>query len=262
MSRKSKRRQEARRQEKLQGKAQPGKKAVVSVIPEMKPETKETEFARMGTREKEALMQQTIEAAHLAEVERPDAALSEEEALKRLSVAIAQGFTDEKKEEQPDFDAVDRAILLFLQENIPLLPRPYEMLARQLHLREEDIISRIRLLKERGVIRRMGAVLNHHKAGFTVNALTAWGAAPRGSETAEEAMDRVGKILSDQPCVTHCYARETPPEWDWPLFAMVHATSEEDLESTLRRLMQEVGSEDVRILKTVREWKKTTMKYF
>ncbi len=160
------------------------------------------------------------------------------------------------------FDALDRALLMLLQEEIPLIPHPYRMLAEQFQLDEEAVIDRLYTLKERNVLRRVGAILRPQKAGYLANALTAWNADPKENETREQALERVGKALAAQPCVSHCYARKTPPGWDWPVFAMVHAATPDELESCIKQLMQAVCSTDVRILKTVREWKKTSMKYF
>ncbi len=192
----------------------------------------------------------------------PNAEMREEERLKRLLKAIAKVFTEETEKQEKPFDEIDAAILMFLQEDIPLVPHPYEILAQRLAIPENEILERIQILQENGVIRRIGAILNHRKAGYVVNALTAWGVEPAAGETREEAFDRIGEILASQACVTHCYARETPPGWDWPLFAMVHAVSEEELQSCLLRMMRAAGSDDVRVLRTVREWKKTSMKYF
>ena len=57
-------------------------------------------------------------------------------------------------------------------------------------------------------------------------------------------------------------ARTCPNGWDWLVFAMVHVETEEALTACLNQLMQADRSTDVRVLKTVREWKKTSMKYF
>ena len=167
-----------------------------------------------------------------------------------------------QQEEGQALDELDYALLKLLQEEIPLIPRPYQMLAEQYHVNEEDILEHMKALQERGMVRRIGAVLRHQKAGYTVNALTAWNADPRPGETRGQALDRIGKQLAAQPYVSHCYARQAPPGWDWPVFAMVHAQSEDDLQGCICQMMKSVQSGDVRILKTVREWKKTSMKYF
>lgn len=159
-------------------------------------------------------------------------------------------------------DALDRALLMLLQEELPLVPRPYQMLAEQFGCTEDEVVARVQDLKERKILRRLGAVLRHQQAGYAVNVLTAWNADPKEGESREEALDRVGMALAACSCVSHCYARVCPAGWDWPVFAMVHAASKEEMEACMNRMMQAVGSTDVRMMETEKEWKKTSMKYF
>ena len=284
MSRRNKKRQETQKKKQLSmQRAQPTDEMIREEtfpetvpdeppIPESLPEeTAGTELSADGETEKEHLPESAAdeiqnEIPQQPEKKRhlflPNAKMKKEEQLKRLSKAIAKVFTEETEKQETPFDEIDAAILMFLQEDIPLVPHPYEILAQRLAIPENEILERIRVLQENGVIRRIGAILNHRKAGYIVNALTAWSVEPAEGETREEAFDRIGGILASQACVTHCYARETPPGWDWPVFAMVHAVSEEELQSCLLRMMRAAGSGDVRVLRTVREWKKTSMKYF
>ncbi len=178
-----------------------------------------------------------------------------------------QQLTSQEPEKKPDeksevFDELDRAILKLLQGDIPLVSHPYKTLAEEFGISEDKVLRRIEMLRDVKVIRRIGATINHQQAGYTVTVMTAWNAEPREGETRKSALNRVGKTLAANPCVTYCYARKTAPGWDWPVFAMLHAKSEEEMNSAIKQLMQKVGTADVRIMKTVREWKKTSMQYF
>lgn len=160
------------------------------------------------------------------------------------------------------FNDLDEAILRTLQGDIPLSARPYSDLAEKYGVEESIVIKRINSLKKRGIIRRVGGILNHRRAGYTVNALTAWSATPMGDETREEALDRVGAVLSSSDAVSHCYARKLVPGWELPVFAMMHADSKESMSSLIEDMKSRLPVETVRILPTVREWKKVSMKYF
>ena len=159
-------------------------------------------------------------------------------------------------------DDIDRAILRLMQDNLPVTQHPYAGLAEETGCTEEEIVTRILRLKEAGVIRRVGAILRHGRAGYACNALTAWTVTPEGTETREEARDRVGEALAQNSHISHCYARHIVPEFPYPMFAMVHAASEEELQATLTELKAMLPTEEVRILPSVREWKKTSMRYF
>ena len=158
--------------------------------------------------------------------------------------------------------ALDIAILRLIQDDIPMQPDPYYRLADYYCIDEAEILDRIKRLKENGVIRDFKALLSHTRAGYNVNVLTAWTATPADGETEEEAFDRVGTLLSESPLVSHCYARRCPDFWNNPVFAMMHACSEEEMERELSRLQNSLPSESVRKMKTVKEWKKTSVKYF
>ena len=169
----------------------------------------------------------------------------------------------EKPVEKADvFDALDRAIIKLMQGDLPLVSHPFKELADEFGISEDKVLRRIEMLRDVKVIRRIGATINHQQAGYTVNVMTAWNAEPREGETRKSALNRVGKTLAANPCVTYCYARHTVSGWEWPVFAMLHAKSEEEMNGAIKQLMQKVGTADVRIMKVVREWKKSSRQYF
>ena len=164
--------------------------------------------------------------------------------------------------EEKAVDAFDEDILRMLQGDIPLCPHPYRELALKHGTDEKTVIDRINALKERGHIRRVSAILNHRRAGYTVNVLTAWSAVQRDGETREEALDRVGGILASCDAISHCYARKLVPGWELPVFAMFHAPSEDAMRGYIDEMKAKLPGETVRILPTVKEWKKVSMRYF
>jgi DNA-binding Lrp family transcriptional regulator len=153
------------------------------------------------------------------------------------------------------YDHIERGIIEFLQADIPLAPRPYRYLSEELGCSEEEIISRIIKMKNRGLIKRLGAVLRHQKAGFTVNAMVAW-------KVDENTKDQAGQIMADFNEVSHCYLREVPEDFGYNLFSMIHARSEEELSELIDNIARQTGLKDYIIIRSVKEYKKTSMKYF
>ena len=116
-------------------------------------------------------------------------------------------------------------------------------------------MARLRLMKEDGALRKMGAVLRHREVGFRANALGVW-------VVPEERMDQVAEIMCSHMAVTHCYDRNVMPDWPYNFYTMIHGTSREDCQQIAQDLAKETGISQYELLYTGREWKKTSMKYF
>lgn len=149
---------------------------------------------------------------------------------------------------------INREIIRFIQGDIPVESRPFTSLAERLNLSEEEIVERIRVLQNQGVIRRFAAILRHYNAGFKVNAMVAW-------KVAVADADRVGTIMAGFDEVSHCYLRDVPEEFGYNLFSMIHARSNEQVNTLLKELASRTGISDYIIIKSVRELRKVSMEY-
>lgn len=100
----------------------------------------------------------------------------------------------------PDaLDAVDRKILNALQDGFPIAPHPFAVAAEQLGLEEEDLITRIRHLRELGAITRFGPFFDAAAMGgaFCLCAM----------EVPEAEFERVMTLVNAHPEVAHNYER-------------------------------------------------------
>jgi len=149
----------------------------------------------------------------------------------------------------------DRQIIRLLQEDLPLCPNPYQVLAEKLAIPEEELMLTINRYLEAGLLRRLGAVLKHQQAGFDCNVLVVWQVPP------QQVME-VGKKLASFSQVSHCYQRPTYPEWPYNLFSMLHATSPEECERTILQISQAIGIKEYLPLYSLKELKKISMRYF
>ena len=119
-------------------------------------------------------------------------------------------------------DEIDRALIVATQSGLPLVARPYEVIAGQLAIAETEVMARLQGLLDSGIIRRIGAVPNHYAIGWTANGMTVW-------DVADDEVDRLGMLVGALPFVTHCYRRPRAlPAWPYNLFAMVHGSSREE----------------------------------
>lgn len=119
-------------------------------------------------------------------------------------------------------DEIDRALIVATQGGLPLVARPYELIAGEVGVSETEVMARLKGLLDSGMIRRIGAVPNHYAIGWTANGMTVW-------DVADEAVDRLGALVGALSFVTHCYRRPRAlPAWPYNLFAMVHGSSREE----------------------------------
>jgi len=154
-----------------------------------------------------------------------------------------------------DLDDKDKRLISVLQENIPLERRPFRKIGEQVGLDEEEVVERVKKMSDNGVLKRLAPLLYHRKAGFEANGMVVW-------QVSEDREDEVGLKLSQYDEVSHCYLRETGPEWKYNLYSMVHAKSEDELEKRVEKMVDEIEPKDYEILRSTEELKKTSLKYF
>jgi len=152
------------------------------------------------------------------------------------------------------YDDIDAKIIKLLQDDIPLQSHPFAELANSLAISETEVLDRIRAMQDRGIIRRWGAVLRHQQAGYNANAMVAW-------RVDEEKADECGKIMASVQEVSHCYLREVPVDFSYGIFTMVHAKNDQELTATIEKIAELTGLTDYNVLKSLREFKKVSMKY-
>lgn len=123
----------------------------------------------------------------------------------------------------------DRKLIAAIQGGLPLVAEPYAAIAAQLGLTETQVIARLQLLQEAGLIKRMGVVVKHRALGYRANAMVVW-------DIPDAEVERIGALLADETCVTLCYQRPRRlPAWPYNLFCMIHGR---ERDSVLRRLEQ------------------------
>ena len=153
-------------------------------------------------------------------------------------------------------DDADRAIVLATQAGLPLDERPFAVLAERVGLAEPALLARVQRMLAAGTIRRIAAVPNHYRLGFTANGMTVW-------DVDDAAIGELGPRVGALPFVTHCYRRPRQrPDWPYNLFAMIHGRSRDEVEQrraeTAARLGGAARAHDV--LYSTRVLKKTGLR--
>ena len=125
-------------------------------------------------------------------------------------------------------DAADKALIDSYQRGLPVCERPYQAMARNLGLTENEVIRRLAALKEQKVLSRVGPVFEHSQAGASL--LAAVAAPP-------EQIDAVAARINLAPGVNHNYAREH----QYNLWFVMTAADQRTLKGRLDELEQQLG---------------------
>lgn len=153
------------------------------------------------------------------------------------------------------FSDLDKKLIRELQEDLPLVSEPFQMVGEGVGMSEVEILDKIKKWKKEEKIRRFGAVVRHQKLGIRANAMGVWKADP-------ERVEEAGKIMASFPQVSHCYQRATLPGWDYNLYTMIHGETREECERIAQEISTKTGIKEYRLLYSVREFKKASMEYF
>ena len=137
----------------------------------------------------------------------------------------------ERNQSHAQLDEMDRMILNEIQSHFPIEARPYQVLGEKVGCSEEEALQRVQDLKDREVIRRIGANCNSRKLGYTSTLCAA--------KVPFRLMERFVEVVNSYMGVTHNYRRDH----DYNIWFTLIAPSEEKIERILREIIEltEVG---------------------
>jgi len=179
---------------------------------------------------------------------------------KTAADAKTEVLDHEKPERRPDMEIPDLSpteieAIRIAQEDLPLVPRPFAVLAERIGLDEAGLLEILQSFIDRKLMRRFAAVMNHRSAGFKANAMGVW-AVP------EDDLEEIGPQMAGFAAVSHCYRRPTYEDWPYTVFTMVHGRTARDCEDTIDAIATETGVDEYTLLWSVKEYKKTRVRYF
>ena len=119
----------------------------------------------------------------------------------------------------------------------------------------DALVEHLRGMVDRGLLRRVAAILFHRRAGFSANGMGVW-KVPEGAE-----LD-LGRRMAAFRGISHCYQRPTYPDWPYALFTMAHGRSKEECDAILDSIADKTGIHERATLYSSTEYKKVRMLYF
>lgn len=133
-------------------------------------------------------------------------------------------------------DDFDRQLIAATQGGLPLVPRPYNAVGERLGVSGQQVRERLAQMLESGLVRRIGAVPNHYRLGFTANGMSVW-------DVDDALVDQLGERIGQLPGVSHCYRRPRRlPSWPYNLFAMLHGRTRAEVEQQAVQLRELLGT--------------------
>lgn len=166
---------------------------------------------------------------------------------------LTEESVDVPKSEKVQLSESEKRILSKLQQDLQVTPKPFEFLCGE-GFGSEEVLQIIQALIDKGVIRRIAAMVDYHKLGFVHNVLFV-------SEVTAGRVVEAGERLARFRMVSHCYERRTFEGWPYNLFAMMHAKSMGDIQRVIDKFIEAGGIKSFELLPTVEELKKRSVKH-
>jgi siroheme decarboxylase len=157
-------------------------------------------------------------------------------------------------EPQP-YDDFDIAVIRALQGDMPVIEEPYAPAAARLGLAQERLLDHLAGMQERGLLRRVAAILYHRRAGFSANGMGVW-------KVPDEQIFEIGCRMAAVRGVSHCYQRPTYADWPYSVFTMAHGRSKDECDAVLDAIAQMTGIQERATLYSSTEFKKIRLLYF
>ncbi|MDO5576079.1 MAG: AsnC family transcriptional regulator [Fibrobacter sp.] len=97
-------------------------------------------------------------------------------------------------------DTLDRKILDILQKRFPLCVNPWNAVAGELDITENEVLRRIGTLKNDGVIRQISPIFDSSKIGYH-STLCAF-------KVPSDRVEQTASVLGEHSGISHCYLRD------------------------------------------------------
>jgi DNA-binding Lrp family transcriptional regulator len=153
------------------------------------------------------------------------------------------------------YDELDIAVIRATQGDMPVVSEPYVPAARSLGMEVEDLLGHLRGMQERGLLRRVAAILFHRRAGFSANGMGVW-------KVPDERIAELGPRMAAFRGISHCYQRPTYRDWPYSVFTMAHGRSKDECDAILDAIAEQTGIDERATLYSSTEFKKVRLMYF
>ncbi len=127
-------------------------------------------------------------------------------------------------------DDTDRKLLQLVQDDFPIVERPWHKISSLLSVSEDEILLRIKRLSEAGIIRKIGAIVDSSKMGLTAATLIAM-------QVPKSKVEAVSQIINEYANVSHNYERDH----EYNVWFTIAASTMQEVENILTEILQKTG---------------------
>jgi DNA-binding Lrp family transcriptional regulator len=153
------------------------------------------------------------------------------------------------------YDEFDIAVIRALQGDMPVIAEPYAQAAAEVGLTQDAFLDHLAAMQERGLLRRVAAILYHRRAGFSANGMGVW-------RVPDEQIEQTGRRMAAVRGISHCYQRPTYADWPYSVFTMAHGRSKEECDAVLDAIAEQTQIHERATLYSSTEFKKIRLLYF
>ncbi len=139
-------------------------------------------------------------------------------------------MTNTDAQEITSLDSLEQSLLNDFQQGFPLTPTPFADMAEQLGVSEEQVLTTLEQLQQRGAVSRVGPVFRTHSIGASTLA---------AMRVPEERLEEVAEQVNSFDAVNHNYEREHQLN----LWFVATAPNEEALQQVLQQIETTTGIE-------------------
>jgi len=140
-------------------------------------------------------------------------------------------------------DDIDKRIINRIQSDFPITARPYNTIAEDLGLAEEDVLQRVIRLRNTGIIRRIGGNFVPEKLGYVSTLCAAC--------VPDHKLEHFKKVVNSYTGVTHNYRREN----HFNVWFTFIAPSRSIIDKNLQDISRQTGIERILNLPATRVYK-------
>ena len=153
------------------------------------------------------------------------------------------------------YDELDTQVIRATQGDMPVVPEPYAPAAAKLGMAQAALLEHLSAMQERGILRRVAAILFHRRAGFSANGMGVW-------KVPDEKIAELGPRMAAFRGISHCYQRPTYEDWPYSIFTMAHGRSKKECDAILDAIAGEFDITERATLYSSTEFKKIRLLYF
>jgi len=138
---------------------------------------------------------------------------------------------------EEDLSEKDRELLTRAQKGLPLSTTPFEDIGEKLGMDGDEVIKRLRKLKEKKMIRRIGGVFDSKMLG--------WESTLLAGKIPEDEFYEVAEQINEHQGVTHNYRRD----YEYNMWFTLSVGPDKDLQEQIEKLGEKTGYEFLQLPK-------------